>query len=447
MNERDVIVIGGGPAGMAAAIEAALAGLSVDLVEQRPTLGGAIYRQQADGGTSPVQSKMARQRFARLSTALAGISANMRFSSVFLGLDADGFVLIENRQIGRIELIRSRAIIVATGAVERILPRPGSELPGVSTAGGLQVMLKETSRAPQGRVLLAGNGPLLLAVAAQLIRLGNPPAGIVEAGDPLRAAALSNVGLLSHPALLAEAAVYLKDIYRAGTPWFRGTRLTRIEKVDGALQATLCDRHDAVRTILVDRIGLHDGIQSNRIGLPAEQTRTGSAPVVVRAGDCREALGAVAAEADGRRAGLLAVSLLSGIATDISVAERAIARQRQAQALITRSFMPVAGGSHLASLPDETLLCRCEGRTVGDLRQLLDRPDPISDREIKHNGRFAMGLCQGRFCASNVAELVALLRPDASKPTPDGLTGQRWPIRPVSIGALTRAAPEDNCED
>ena len=447
MNERDVIVIGGGPAGMAAALEAARAGLSVELVEQRPTLGGAIYRQQAGGGTSPVQSKTARRRFAKLSAVLAETSVTIRFSSVFLGLDADGFLLIEDRQKDRIEQVRSRAIIVATGAVERILPRPGSELPGVSTAGGLQVMLKETSRAPQGRVLLAGNGPLLLAVAAQLIRLGNPPAGIVEAGDPLRAAALSNVGLLSHPALLAEAAVYLKDIYRAGTPWFRGTRLTRIERSDGALQATLCDRHDAARTILVDRIGLHDGIQPNRVGLPAEQTRTGSAPVVVRAGDCREALGAVAAEADGRRAGLLAVSLLSGIATDISAAGSAIARQRQAQALITRSFMPVAGGSHLASLPDETLLCRCEGRTVGDLRQLLDRPDPISGREIKHNGRFAMGLCQGRFCASNVAELVALLRPDASKPTPDGLTGQRWPIRPVSIDALTRAAPEDNCED
>ena len=75
-------------------------------------------------------------------------------------------------------------------------------------------------------------------------------------------------------------------------------------------------------------------------------------------------------------------------------------------------------------------------QTIGDLKRLCGVRDPLTGREVKHNGRFAMGACQGRFCAAATAQLMARLRPDLASPGPKDLTGQRWPIRPVSIAAL-----------
>jgi hypothetical protein len=86
------------------------------------------------------------------------------------------------------------------------------------------------------------------------------------------------------------------------------------------------------------------------------------------------------------------------------------------------------------------VLCRCEGRTVGDLVDLVDGADAPGGREIKLSGRFAMGLCQGRFCAHWVAEAAAGLRPDAPAPLSGDLTGRRWPARPVSVAAVVASA-------
>jgi len=310
---------------------------------------------------------------------------------------------------------------------------------GVSTAGGLQVMMKETARAPQGRVLLAGSGPLLIAVAAQMARLGNPPVAIVEAGDPMRRPG-PGIAMLGHAALLREAAGYLADIYLRRIPWMRGTQVKAIEKEGEGLRATL-RRHDgSIECISVDRIGLHEGIRPNDFGLPKEALEPMAGPLIIRAGDCREALGAFAATADGRRAGRAVADFLSGN-RDRALVVRAIERARTAQATLAALFAPVHGAQELSSLPDETILCRCESKTVGDLRRLCDRADRLTGREVKHNGRFAMGACQGRFCAANTAALMAEINPDGPAPSSEDLTGRRWPVRPVSIAALTGAVP------
>src|SRR5690606_29571179 len=112
---------------------------------------------------------------------------------------------------------------------------------------------------------------------------------------------LAGAGLLAHPSLLAEALFYLKDVWLRGIPWLRATTVAGIEAGADGLVATLRDCTGAERRIAVDRIGLHDGIRPNDFGLPMSPA---GAPVVVTAGDCREALGAVAAEEDGRRAAL-----------------------------------------------------------------------------------------------------------------------------------------------
>lgn len=447
MTDLDVLVVGAGPAGLAAATEIRRSGLSVALIEQRSSIGGAIYRQPAAGAVAVPHAKAAGDRWRALSAEFAAHAVPVHFACVFLGIDGDGKVLVEDRNAGLVRRFTAGAVIFAVGAVERVLPRPGWQAAGVSTAGGLQVMMKETGRPPAGRVLLAGNGPLLMAIAAQMTKLGNPPVAIIEAGDPIRRAG-HGMALASYPGLLSEALEYVWTVWRAGVPWIRGAHLRGISGNNERLQAIVADRHGRETVYDVDRIGLHDGIRPNDFGLPPETSGSAASPVVFHAGDCREALGAEAAIADGRRAGRAAIGHVTGRPLPSAPDND---RFRRAQSILSDVFVPSdnGAGDGLTALPDETVLCRCENRTVGDLKRLYGTDDPLTGREVKHNGRFAMGACQGRFCAANTAALMARLRPDVKGPTPRDLTGQRWPIRPVSIGALIAGTdqPDTSSQD
>ncbi len=444
MTDPDVLIIGAGPAGLAAAIELAASGVHAELVEQRETIGGAIYRQPVSGAVPVPQAFAAKARWRALSAAFAESGVPVRHACVFLGVEADGQVLLEDRRGDRVVCLRPRAVILATGAVETVFPRPGWHLAGVSTVGGLQVMMKERGRAPDGRVLLAGSGPLLLAVAAQMARLGNPPIAIVEAGDPLRQYS-AGFAMLGFPGLLLEAAGYMVDVMRHRVPWLRGMRLVSVARNREGFSIYLRGAR-GTRHLHADRIALHDGIRPNDFGLPVEGGHGKAGPIIVRAGDCREALGAAAAEADGRHAARIVMRRLQQGEFDHGAGDK-VARPRAAQAVLSRLFAPLAHARPFEHLPDETVLCRCEGKTVGDLRAICNAPDALTGREVKHNGRFAMGACQGRFCAANTAALMAELRPDAPQPAPEDLTGRRWPARPASIGALVKAVPQDNEQD
>ncbi len=436
--EVDVLVVGAGPAGMAAAAALAGSGLSLLWIDQRPACGGAIHRQPADGKGRSFAPPSARAQWRRLSAAVAASGARLRGRHHFLGLDSDGHALVEDRAGGRVHGLKPRAILIAVGAVERVLPRPGWQLPGVRTAGGMQVTLKETGEAPQGRIVVAGNGPLTVALAAQLVAAGNPPLAVLEAGDPLRAGAGVGVGalaLLQRPRVLAEAGRYLAALYRAGVPWLRGCRVAAVRQAGAALAVDYVDAAGRAGTFDADHLALHDGIRPNRFGLP----EAGGAPLVVHAGDCREALGAIAAEADGAAAARRVAAALRGLPAAADSA--AIRRERAVQAALARMFAPARDA--LSLLPDDTVLCRCEGRTVGDLRALIAQDGGLSPREIKLNGRFAMGVCQGRFCGDNVMALIAALNGRGEPAPVELLTGRRWPARPVAIADLIAGCDPD----
>ncbi|MGH6762562.1 MAG: FAD-dependent oxidoreductase [Phyllobacterium sp.] len=446
MPDFDVIVIGAGPAGLSAAAQAARHGLTVQIVEQRATIGGAIHRQPIEGATPVAVSTTAANRFEALKAGISNPLVKIRFSSVFSGIDGQGQVLIDDRIARRMDYVHAKAVIVATGAVEAVRPVPGWELPGVSTAGGIQVMMKETGSPPVGQVLLAGSGPLLIALAAQMIRLGKPPVAIVESGDPLRRISAS-AGLVRFPELLFDALSYLATVAFSRVPWFRSAELLNIERANGKLCAVVRTAKGP-REFLVDRIGLHNGIRENAIGLPTAESIARQAnpamPIILKAGDCREALGVLAAAADGARAGAEAARAIKGSADQNPSFRRAVDRQRTAQALLARVFAPIRPLRPLSQLPDETILCRCERRSIGDLKAIVGRDDVLSGREVKHNGRFAMGLCQGRFCADNAANLMAELKPEMQAPAVADLTGCRWPVRPIAIQSILNAAPAFN---
>ncbi|MEO3388445.1 (2Fe-2S)-binding protein [Mesorhizobium sp. CAU 1741] len=428
-TDIDVLVVGAGPAGIAAAAELDASGLSVLWIDQRDRAGGAIHRQPAEPEAKPAMPPSVRAQWTRLDRRIAAMTTRLHGETSFVGLDGDGLAILEDRRSATTRLVRPRAVIFAVGAVERVLPRPGWQLPGVWTAGGMQVLLKETGKPPAGRILVAGNGPLNIALAAQLAAAGNPPVALLEAGDPT-AHPLHGLALLARPRLLVEAMHYLTRLVRARVAWRRRTRVLSIERIDGALRVECAADNGRRMSFDADHVALHDGIRSNGFGLPAG----GVEPFIVHAGDCREALGAVAAEADGSGSALEVIKQLGG-GSQAKANHSAVAGERKAQAALAQLFRP-ADGSGLDHLPDETVLCRCEGRTVGELRALLDANPAISPREVKLNGRFAMGACQGRFCADNTAAIIARAQglPDAIPA--DALAGHRWPVRPVSIASL-----------
>jgi NADPH-dependent 2,4-dienoyl-CoA reductase/sulfur reductase-like enzyme len=429
MNEPDVLVIGGGPAGLAGASVLAGWGFRGVLAEPRAGLGGAIHRAYVGPGQSPVSGvPRHRRNWQQLIQTMnqAGGLITTCFQSVFLGVDGEGRCLLDDRRAGRVLALRPKALLVAVGAVERVLPRPGWELPGVSTAGGMQVQLKETGLAPVGPILLAGTGPLLLAVAAQLAAAGNPPVAVLERGQPFRAALTHTVALVDSLCCwphVVEAAGYAARLLRAGVPYRTGWTVTAIEPVPEGLQVTCQHANGAVKRHHVRHLALHDGLTSNASGLPTQDM---GRLVVVRAGDCREVLGADAALSDGRRAAQhvaarLGCPTLQG-AFDVDLK----AARRLQSALATLCQAPAV------SPAAQTVICRCEGLRRADFEALQGAQSP---REIRLVGRFGMGACQGRFCAQHVQQLAAEGALEFESTALSG-SAARWPLRPVSVSAL-----------
>lgn len=419
MTDQPVLIVGAGLAGLAAAVALAQAGISVRVVDQAPRPGGAVHRQPLPGVRSGATGAQAR-RWQTLMAEMARWRGRIDLTceTGFGGLDYQGAALLTGRGAA---LLHPRAVIFATGARERVQPRSGWTLPGVTTAGAVQAALKTTAEPPAGRILLAGSGPLLLAVGAELARLGAPPVAIIEAGRPF-SRPFAAMGL--PVSYMAEAAGYLARLKQARVPLLTGHHLTRISAEGKALVAHI-ETPNGAMSLSVDRIGLHDGIAPNDLGQP-----DCPAIPVLRIGDCREALGARAALADGRAGGARLAALLMGTPVDGAAPE--VDRQRAAQALLARIFAH-DGETRLTDLPQDTVLCRCENRTLADLYALGPAP---TVRQLRLDGRFGMGPCQGRFCAEWVGKLA---RPDLNRPDLARLGADRWPNRPILIADFVDA--------
>jgi thioredoxin reductase len=429
MFEPDILVIGGGPAGVAAATDLAAMGFTVLLAEQRDRLGGAIHRAFVGEGPSPLAvARHHRRNWQHLQHKVmqAGSRIAMQFETVFLGVDGDARFLLDDRRAGRVISLQPQAVVLALGALERVLPRPGWELPGVTTAGGMQVQLKETGEAPTGPILVAGTGPLPLALAAQLVAAGNPPVAVLERGQPFRAAfvhagaALDGLRSWSN---MAEGLGYGARLLRAGVPYRTGCTVTAIEAVAEGLRVTSRHNNGTISHHQVRHLALHDGLASNSTGLPMQSI---AGVFVVRAGDCREVLGAEGAASDGRRAAQLVAKQLGRPSREAAFDAQLSAARRTQNALSTLFDAPA-----LLPTPD-TVICRCEGLRRTDFEGLKGVQ---SAREIRLVGRFGMGACQGRFCARAVKDMAAETAVNF-EPGDLGGTTPRWPLRPVSVASL-----------
>jgi hydrogen cyanide synthase HcnB len=218
MAMHSLAIIGGGPAGMAAAIEAARAGLCCTIIDDAPRLGGQIYRQPPAEFSIPQGTDRDLDRGNQLRAELDRLAdrVEVRSCTSVLGVWENGQILWGSDQTSGV--MHARRLIVATGAYERPVPFPGWTLPGVMAAGGVQGLLETMSIRPGRRALVAGTGLLILAVARRLHEAGVEVAAVLEAGSPNWGAG-DFLREWNHWGAVRDARDHWQALHRAGIPF------------------------------------------------------------------------------------------------------------------------------------------------------------------------------------------------------------------------------------
>jgi len=414
-KQFDVLVVGGGPAGLAAASCAAEHGVRVGLIDDNPALGGQIWRQGIAGANSEAESWTRKLRSAGVEI-LCG-------ARVFDHLAPD---LLRAEMHDELLELRYRKLVIATGARERFLPFPGWTLPNVMGAGGLQALVKSGYSVAGKKVLVAGTGPLLLAVAAYLRAHGAEIAMICEQATFWR---LTKFGfsLLKYRDKIARARSLRKDLTRV--PFSTGSWPVAAEG-DGVLQAALISRGGRIEKIACNFLacGFHLVPNTELAALLGCRLRQG----FVEVDHVQET----------SMTGIFCAGEPTGIGgVELSVVEGQIAGHATAgHEDLARSFLPIrqklrkfadALDRTFALRPElrelaaaETIICRCEDVTYDRLKV------QTSWRAAKLQTRCGMGPCQGRICGSQTEFLFGW--------SPDSVRPPIFPTRVESLGAMLR---------
>lgn len=451
-----VVVVGAGPAGIRAAETLVAGGLTPIVVDEGERAGGQIYRRPPPGFTRPAETLYG-------SEAAKAVALHQAFDA----MAAAGRVVHHPRSSviavaeGRLQVLDGTGsrwiaydrLILATGAMDRIMPVPGWENAGVYGLGAMQIALKAQGVALGRHLVLAGSGPLLTLLAVQLLKAGAQVAAVLDTA-PMRRQLRGFAGLSARP-LFALRGLMMRR--RLAGLYHAGVRLERIEADErgpvamhwrdarGRQRRTACDAvglgwHLRAETRLADLAGCDFAYDATwRQWLPRTDAAGRAGGGVYLAGDGLRILGADGAELAGRLAAAACLHDLGLPAPDIAADRRRLARFARFARGIAQAF-PWPGEA-AAGLPDETVICRCEGVTAAGLRETVDYGGGEVNR-AKSLGRVGMGRCQGRYCELAAAEIVAARAGQVCARSAGRLRGQA-PVRPAPVAALLRDGVEE----
>jgi NADPH-dependent 2,4-dienoyl-CoA reductase/sulfur reductase-like enzyme len=466
---HDVAVIGVGPAGLAAATVTASLGLATIVFDESPSPGGAIYRALT---TTPVRRPEVLGpdywRGGNLVRAFQAAGAEYLPATSVWGVarrDDGAFDLgvTGGRPAARVaETFAARALVIATGTLERPFPVPGWTLPGVVTAGGVQTLLKSAALVPEGHVVFAGSGPLLWQVAWQCLNAGARIDLVLETIPRGRLAeAMRHAPGFMFSGYLARGLELVRFVRR---------RARVVEHVE-ALEAQGEGRIERVRYALdghwqevaADALVLSHGVVPNlhlAAALGCEivwnPTQASFEPVVDTwggttignvfvAGDGAGVAGVEAAIARGRLAALAVANALGRIDAarrdaDAEAPRRAVTHGLRGRAFLDALYRPADAFRR----PDgDSLVCRCEEVTAREVRDAV-RAGATDAEALAVATRCGRGPCQGRFCALTACEIIAAER--GVPPAEVGHPRVRFPVRPVTLAEIAAWPPSPSAE-
>ncbi|MFB9148948.1 FAD-dependent oxidoreductase [Roseovarius ramblicola] len=451
----DLAVIGAGPAGARAALEAAHRGLSVTLLDEQPKPGGQVWRAKSaailDAPPTPETEAGNRLRQSVQDSRVTHLGEARVWQ---IERAEDGWKLHVLRD-GRSSPLRARALVIATGAREFVQPVPGWSTPGVLGLAGATALFKQDLALPGQRTIVSGTGPLVFFVAAEIRRLGGAVAAVItpnSRGDWLRVLP----GMLQRPDLLARGVSWVADLMLAGVPihWRHA-----VSAVDGgsAVEAVSFRKLGAdwtptgeARRMSADSLCLGNGLiptveAAQLAGVELEhcpelggwvprhgEDGTTGVPGLFLCGDGAGIRGAAAAEIHGRLAGLSAAQHLGADTR----AERArlhpgYVRAARFGMAMTALSTPRAGLAQLTT--EDTIVCRCESLTRAAIAAEI-AGGANSTNAVKSGLRAGMGACGGKFCQTAVARMIAKAEGRAESDVPPPTA--RPPLRPVPVAAL-----------
>jgi NADPH-dependent 2,4-dienoyl-CoA reductase/sulfur reductase-like enzyme len=423
----DVVVLGAGPAGLAAAVAAAGSGSRVALLDSGGRVGGQYWRHR-DTDTGAGHHHWSTLR--RLRAGTGGLAFLAGHAVWHVERTGDGYTV--HASVGRDATeIRCRAVVVATGAYDRQLPFPGWTLPGVYTAGGAQALLKGGGVTVGRRVVVAGTGPFLLPVAAGLAAAGVDVAGVFEAGAAT-GLARHPAAVLANPDKLVEGAGYLRTFLRHRVPFRSGSTVVAAHG-DDVLRAVTVASLDAdwhvvpgtEREVTCDAVAVGYGFTPQceiplQLGCAtrmdtdgslvavADDRQRASVPGVYLAGEVCGVGGAALSLVEGELAGLHAALSTGGATPDRRRVGHLLRRRRTLRtfAAALLAAYPVRPG-WTSWLADDTQVCRCEEVSAAAIRAAVTELGATDPRTVKLLARPGMGLCQGRVCGYATAGVVA----------------------------------------
>jgi thioredoxin reductase/bacterioferritin-associated ferredoxin len=467
-QEVSLVVIGGGPAGLSAAIAAARAGTSVLVIDENLQAGGQIYRQLPESyhvndsaflGVDYADGQALLQQVQDLSDRIAIWNDALVWSVFESKQPAEARELAVARGDDLV-LLQAGAIVVATGAYERPVPVPGWTLPGVMTAGGAQVLLKSQRVFPGQRVLLAGTGPLQLVVGNQMLDAGMEVVAVADCASNFNAWRFLP-DLVRRPDLIKQGLDYLFRLKRSGVQMLRSHVLQAVEgdtqadravlgKVDSTGRPVGSDK----KTFDIDTVCIGYGLipsvwltsmlncthtYNPLVGgwIPAynENMQTDQ-PGVFVAGDGAGIAGVLAARSEGKIAGLYAAAHNGNL--PIAQVEQEARPERKNLATLGKfrralDHMYRIHPDLYANISDDTIVCRCEGVPAGEIRKAIREGTPALN-DIKKRTRCGMGYCQGTNCTPTIAAMLA--REFGVEPETITMMTTRPPARPIPLSLL-----------
>jgi NADPH-dependent 2,4-dienoyl-CoA reductase/sulfur reductase-like enzyme len=464
LNETcDIAVIGAGPAGLAAASLAAGRGARTVLLDEQLQPGGQIYRGiEAAERNDPALFQLLGPDYGRgldLIRSLRASTVDYRPGSAVWQVTPEKEIWYSRD--GTSLALSARTIVLATGAIERPVPLPGWTLPGVMSAGGLQILLKSSGALPTQPLVLIGAGPLLLLLAKQYLDAGVRPAAVLDTAKSSRRwtalrhlpAALGGAGR----SYLAKGLALVSALRRSGVPVFRNVESVAIEGTTHAEAVNFACGGRRQR-IAAGLIGLHEGV------LPSQQVARSLAcdfewsdaqrsfrPVtdewgrssvagVLIAGDGAGIGGAIAAEHGGRIAVLEALHQVGRIDESQRNATALPERRAQRGHLAIRPFIDALypPAQQILNPADDVVICRCEEVQAKALREVIALGCQ-GPNQAKSFLRCGMGPCQGRLCGPTVSEIFAQMQ--SRTPGEVGYYRIRPPLKPLTVREFAEIDP------